>query len=243
MLNISRLALKINFLKQFTLGITLTSLYASTVLADITVIGVGRHEITPNIASFSAVIETKAQTANEAAVLNATQTDKTLNILKSLLNDPKAITTRSYSVYPDYKYNGQTGESSFDGFKVNNVLTVKSYSIKEVGKLLDNTIQSGVTRVEDLSFSYDKPEEIYQQSLKLAIDNAKQRADVLAKASNLQVTKVATVKLSNFEFTPQPRYMISEMAMAKSAGADTQITAPDISSEAIVEVVFETQNN
>lgn len=240
MFNISHTNLKLFHLTKIISAVILASIYTSSLVANITVVGIGKQEIAPNVANFSAIIETKAQTANEAAALNATQTDKTLKLLKSLLDNPKAVSTQGYSVYPEYKYNQQTGKSVFDGFKVNNTIMVKTYAIKDIGNLLDNTIKSGVTRVDNLNFSYDKPEEIYQLALKSAVDNAKQRADVLAKASDMQVVKISEITVAKFEFTPSPRPMMARMAMAETA-VTTPINAPDVSSEAVIEVVFETE--
>jgi uncharacterized protein YggE len=228
--NLSKFKL-FNFL-LLNAGLLCTNLYA-----DITVVGIGTQEVSPNIASFTVNIESRAKTATQASANNASQTDKTVKLLKSLLSNPKAVTTQGYSINPEYQYNRTTNKSEFIGFVANNSILVTTNDIKQVGDLLDKTINSGVSRVDNLVFTYDKPEQVYQQALASAIANAKQRAEVLAKASDLKLKKIGDIKVTSFDYSP-PRPMMARMAVAESS-VSTPIEAADIKTKAMVEVVFE----
>lgn len=232
---------KLNLSKKRALStlILSTNIYFTSLFANITVTGIGIQEISPNIASFTAIIETKAQTAKQASSDNAAQTDKTIKLLKSLVTNPQAITTQGYSLYPEYQYNRQTNNSEFAGFKAQNTIVIKTDNTQQVGELLDKTIASGVSKVDNLVFSYDAPEQIYQQALSKAIYNAKQRAEVLAKASELKLKNVADIKVMSYEYSP-PSPIMAKMTMAESA-VSTPIEAADVKTKAIVEVVFESE--
>lgn len=214
------------------------SCFSANIYSDITVIGTGKASASPNMVSFSINIETSAKTAAKAAQANAEQSDKTLTLLKKLVPEDKALATINYSLYPEYKYNRETNKSEFIGFKANNTIKVNSKNVANIGDILDQTIQSGITRVDNLQFGYDNPEELYQKALADAVANAKQRAEIIANSSDLKIKEIddVSVILDNGFSNPDP---MPRMMMAESAIA-TPIEASDVNTQARVKVVFDT---
>lgn len=218
-------------------ALSLISLIISNTFADITVIGKGTIDVKPNIATFNISIETKALTAKDAASKNANQTSKTIKTLKSILQSDDAITTQGYSVYPESLYDDKDKKFKFVGFTVTNMIHVKTNKIAGIGEILDQAANSGITTINNLSFSYNKPYELYNKALVLAISNAKNQAEVIAKAGNMQLKEIKDVSaLANTEYNrPMPMY-----AMADAKSVATPIEAPDVKTEASVQVIFKT---
>lgn len=215
----------------------LVNMITTSGFADITVTGKGAIDVKPNIATFNISIETKAPTAKEAASKNAAQTTKTIKTLKSILAETDAVTTQGYSIYPDTVYDNKNNTYKSVGFIVSNMIYVKSNNIDGIGDLLDKTTSSGITTVNNLSFSYDNPDDIYNKALALAVTNARVRADIIAKAGNITIKNVKDILiLADVGYQrPMPMY-----AMAEAKAAPTPIEAPDVKTQATVQVVFGT---
>lgn len=214
-------------------------IFNPNIFADITVSGEGTVSTKPNTASFSVNIETKAKTAKEAAVKNAESTDKTMKLLKSLLPADDAVTTQSYTIYPETKYDREQGKSEIIGYRVSNTIFVTTNDIINIGNLLDKTTASGITSINNLSFSYNNPEEIYNQALTKAVSNAKTRANIVAKAGNLKILSIKNITVQGYSYnppSPMPRYAMAEAR----ADIPTPIETPSVKTMAQVEVVFST---
>jgi uncharacterized protein YggE len=215
----------------------LVNLITSVGFADITVTGKGSIDVKPNIATFNLSIETKAVTAKDAASKNANQTSETIKILKALLPESDAVTTQHYTIYPETQYDNKTNIHKSIGFIVTNMINVKTNNITALGDLLDKVSNSGITTINNLTFSYNNPDEIYNRALTLAVANAKIKAEIIAKAGNMQIKEIKDISvLATNDYRPMPMYAMAE---ARAAVA-TPIEAPDVKTEANVEVVFKT---
>lgn len=173
--------------------------------AVINVSGTGSVEIAPDMANFDVTVETSASTAKEAAATNAEQTDKLVSVLKGILKEENAVTTANYEIFPDYQYNETTKKTEFVNFKTRNQVNVRTTNLAELGDLLDQAASVGVTGINNLRFSYSKPEEVYLQALEKAVVSAKNQANVIAQAAGLKIKSIKSID-SYSSFTPMPVY-------------------------------------
>jgi uncharacterized protein YggE len=225
------------------------SLHATTINVN----GTGTVEITPNTANFDAIIETTAATAKETAEKNAEQTDKVVTLLKQILKEKNAITTANYEVYPDYQYNETTKKSELINFKGRNEIKIKTNDLKNLGELLDQTSNSGVTAINNLQFSYNNPSEIYLQALEKAVLDAKSKATVIANATGIKLKNIKSIDSLNSYSPTTPIYtqvytqargkmLGSNADMSSAIMASTPINPNNIKTEATVQIVFDTSN-
>lgn len=226
-------------LLSYVASLSVILLAANTCFAKITVNGQGIIETKPNLATFSISIETQDISASKAAASNAQQTEKTVSLLKSIITTENAVTTASYSIYPEYRYNRDNNQSEFVGFKTTNTINVKTNDLANIGSLLDQTTASGITTINNLSFSYDNPEQMYNQALEQAVANAKARANTIAQAGNLEITDIKDIEVISFD-TVEPRPMQMYAKAESRMAVETPIEAPNVKSSAIVKIEFET---
>ena len=229
-------------MKKIFTALMLSSLIISHSFADITVLGNGSASTVPNLVMFDLMVESAAPNAVEATQANASQTDKVIKLLQKLIPEKNAVTTQSYSVYPNYEYNNKTNKSDFIGFKVSNQISVKSSNL-EIGSILDEVTHAGITTINNLRFGFDKPEDIYQEALAQAINNATARATILAKNGSLDISGIETIEsmdsVGGNERGPMP---MMAMSMAKNvADVSTPIKPDDLRITATVRVVFKTE--
>ena len=227
------------FKKVSCLFILSCSLACNISFADITVMGNGSASVDPNIALFDIMVETSALTAGEAAKTNAEKTDKIIKILEKLIPEKKAVTTTGYNVYPEYQYDNQTNKSVFIGYKVSNQVNVKTIDMKNVGSIMDEVTNAGVTNINNLRFAYDKPEEIYQLALADAVDNALARAAVIAKRGSLTLKGIESAESMDApsnEAIPMPMPVYDKIA----GNVPTPVQPDSLKSRAMVKIVFKT---
>lgn len=227
------------FKRNFLIKLTFLSLLVlSNANAAINVTGQGEIEQRPNIASFSISVETKSLIAKEAASDNAKQTDKAIQVLKTVIDNPQEIYTQGYNLFPEYKYDRKQEKQVFIGFKSVNTIYVTTKNIKMIGDILDKVIASGITGINNLNFSYDQPEKLYQEALKKAVENAFERADVLAKAGRIDKGNVDEINVLD-SLTISPPVPKTMRLMAEASNVTTPINAPNVRSVATVEVKFQ----
>jgi uncharacterized protein YggE len=83
---------------------------------------------------------------------------------------------------------------------------VESSKIANVSKWVDTAISAGTNTVNSIDFTQSdkKLGEIKNGLIKLAIDDARTKADFAASALGLKVMGVRSVTLNEFASTPQP---------------------------------------
>jgi len=158
---------------------------------------------------------------------------KLATALKELGIDEKNIKTSSYSLNQDYRDQG--GYVAYAQFQV------KIGEIEKTSQVLDLVGQLGLEQVSGVSFGLsDKLEkESTKEARELAIEEAKDKAEELAKLAGMKLGKIVNVQ-ENGRY-PQPYLMRSEMAMLDSS-TDQELAAPTLvevgSSEVSVSVTL-----
>ncbi len=196
----------------------------------IAVSGHGEVLAVPDIATFTfSIVSSKATPAAAQADAGAKQNTVSA-YLASAGVDKKDIQTSGYSVAPQYEYQQITciaypcppGKQVLQGYEVRQTTTVKVRDTAKAGDLLVGVGSRGATEVSGLSFTFDDPTGVQAQARGKAIDDAKQKAEVLA--GQLGVTLVRVVSFSENGSNPAPRPYALGMATSES-----KAVAPDIS--------------
>jgi len=172
------------------------SIMGSSELSTITLSGHGEVSAVPDIANVYFTISKEAKTAKEAQTLVAEIEKGSLDFLKE--NDIliKDIKTANVSLYPkyEYKYDNKTmmpcnkfncsprpGKSVISGYVASESLTVKVRNTDDVGKIMQGLGTLGVSDLNGPNFTIDNEEGLQAEARKKAIDDAKDKAVVLAK--------------------------------------------------------------
>lgn len=102
------------------------------------------------------------------------------------------------------------------GYKASNSLQITLDADEDVGKVIDAAVGAGANNVNGAYFfvSQDRQEQLRQDLIEKAIDNAKSRADKAAAAAGMSVTGVKSINLNDVYFP-----MFNERVFAADAGA------------------------
>lgn len=176
--------------------------------------GTATVKVTPDKVSVTIGVETRGETAEEAAAANAELMDKVLQALKDLGIAEEDISTNWYSVYPVYEWMSPpcieiypqppecAPKNEITGYSASNSVTVTLDASEDVGEVIDVAVEAGATNVNGAYFfvSTERQEEIREDLIADAIANARSRADKAAEAVGMEITGVKSISLNDVYF-------------------------------------------
>ncbi len=207
---------------------------SSTFQRTIAVSGMGTATLAPDIAYFSAgVTEMNASVADAQNSVN-TKTSAIIDALRQGGVDvDKDVKTSGYSVQPQYNY-PQNGTPVLTGYRITNSVNVTVRDITKVGQLLDAVTKAGANQVGSVSFGLADPEAASRVAREQAVQNARNKADTLAKATGVSVGIVMTI--DDESTTPAPPRPISAVPAASTAAGSAAAPPPIQTGETTVSV-------
>lgn len=178
-------------------------------------------EVAPDKAAFNVAVFTEGKDAQKVQDENSVKMNKVLAALKDAGVTEKDIETSMYNLYPWEEWDNDAGKSVNKGYRLQNTLTITSYDVKKVGKLIDLAVNNGANEVNSVYFtlSTEKEKKVKDELLTEASGKAKEKAKVLA--DNLDVSLGSVLAVSESGYYP-PIYYGNYM---KAAAAESSATA------------------
>lgn len=157
----------------------------------ISVSGEGRVSAAPDIATVRLGVRVEAATVEEAREQAAQLQTAILNSVKDNGVEAKDLQTSNFSIQPVYTTDSRT----IRAYSVSNTLSVKVRKLADLSKVVDDAAKAGgsAASVQGLSFGIDDPEEIKTEARKLAMEQAKQRAEETAKNAGVNLGKPISI--------------------------------------------------
>ncbi len=163
----------------------------------IAVTGRGEVRATPDRAALSFAVDTTGPRAADAATENARRSTAVAAALRSVLGAQAAVGTARYSVEPRYE-STRPGESAprITGYVVRNQVAVQDAPIDRVGALIDAAVAAGANRVEGLTFTFAKQDELARSALEKAGADARAQAESVARGLGVRLKEVVAATTS-----------------------------------------------
>ena len=191
----------------------------------------------PDIATVSAGVVTQASNAASAMAENARRMAATVAALKRAGVADKDIRTSSLSLQPQYRYtDGQP--PAITGYQASNQLTVTFRDIAKAGPILDALVAAGVNQIGGPDFALEHPDAALDEARVQAVQKARAKAEVYAKAAGLSIKRIVAIGESGGYAPQPPRPMMMAMARAKEA---TDLQPGEEKIGVTVNVTFELQ--
>ena len=217
-----------------TTAITTTNIGVSNISHTISVTGSATTTVKPDKVILSLGVQTTNNTAKTALDSNSKSMNTVLEALLAAGVKRNETSTSSFNVSPNYNYS--QGRNIITGFTVTNSIQVESSKIANVSEWLDTAISAGTNTVNSIDFTQSdkKLAEIKNGLIKLAIDDAKAKANFAASALGLKVLGVRSITVNEFASTPQPMpFGLQKLSVPAPAGGTPIISGQQQVSESV----------
>lgn len=206
-------------------------------IRQLNVTGEGKIAAKPDIAMFTASVVTQAKKVGDAQSENTKRSNAVLTFLKNKGIAEKDLKTIGYSVYPQYVYQSPVicSPNSFcsppkppeiSSYEVRHTIEIKIRDLNIVDDFLEGVVSSGANEVSSINFTLDNPEMAHAEARKKAIEDAKTKADVIARDMGVKLVRITGFSESG---GPYPIYAYSAKEGGGFGGGGDTI-APQVAS-------------
>ena len=189
-------------------------------------------------------VNTKKPTVQEAQKENAALMNAVLEALHAIGIEDQDIMTSQFNVSSmfDYSVSSLGQEIRTQYYEVQNNVSVTVHDLTLIGQVLDAAMEAGANTSYGITFSSTKQNEAYQKALTRAVEDAMQKAGVLAAAAKVQLGNLVSMNATQNQYA-MGGYGISNAYVyeAKSMDRGTVITSGDITVSADVTLEYEFQ--
>ena len=198
----------------------------------ITVMGDGQVAVEPDLAHVRVGVTTDAGTAAEALASNSAAMQQVMDRIESEGVEPRDIQTSTLELGPRYSNRG--GETpQVEGYTARNVLTVRVRDLDRLGAILDAAASDGANTFEGISFGLAEPDPVNDEALRLAVADARRKAELLADEAGVALGAVRSID-ATAERGPRPM----EMATARMESDSVPVARGELEISGSVTMVF-----
>lgn len=182
-------------------------------------------------------INIRVENTGENTKILKEQNDATINeVLKFLKKtgiDDKDVRTEYMNLSKNYDYNSKTYT-----FAANQSLSVKLRDLKKYELVMKGLLDTGINRIDGVSFSSSNKEALESQARKKAVENAKMKAVEYASVLSQTVGKAVSISEFRNSVGPQPMMYKSAMMADESSGSQQTISPGEMEIRTTVNVSF-----
>lgn len=161
-------------------------IHADDLTHTITVQGKGQVVVTPDLGTISFAVTEDGKEADE---VQKTITGKSNAVKTAVLDaglDESKFKTNGIQLYTNYDYS--TTPETITGYRGQVTMSVNEIGVNEVGKYLQILSDSGANQIYGITVSYSKYDEAYNEALGKAMEQARQKAESIAKKENAGIS-------------------------------------------------------
>lgn len=157
----------------------------------LTVQGTGVVSLDPDTATIMLGVRESSKDVGEAQARVSAKLQSVVEKLKSMGVREEDIHTDSINIYEDYNYNSDAPDAKF--YAAGNSISVTISDIENAGNYIDAVFEAGANTFSGISFGASDTEAAKKRALELSVQNARNKAEVLAAASGMAITGVSAV--------------------------------------------------
>jgi len=196
----------------------------------IVVAGEGAVDDTPDQAAVTLGVETIRQTAQDAQNANSAVMTEIIRQITAVGIPADQMRTSGVELTPQRRPG--PGNGQITGYSASNRITVTVNDLRLTGRVIDAGVGAGANEVAGVSFGLRDSKADQTRALRLAVQNAKDTAAVLAQAAGVGPLRLVRLEVLG-EATPTPR-----IALAAAQTAETPVLPGMVSVTASVRAVY-----
>lgn len=222
--------------------LVMTLVSVSALATGISVTGTAERMVEPDLALIELGVETQGDTAQIAVAENAKIMNQVMELLVAAGIPKEDLATSSFSLSPRYRY-PKDSEPVLSGYVAANLLriTLRGEDLQRAGKVIDIATEAGANKVQNITFTIEKSQELELEILAEAVKSGKQRAEAMAQAAGVKLGKLLALSDSSASVIPYRMNFREDYALMKASGS-TPIQAGQIRLTAQVNLQYDLGN-
>ena len=212
--------------------------FAEERIPTISVSGEGVVEVSPDRATISVGVVSREKDPAKVQAENAKIASEIIRAVSALGVERKNIRTGNYSFRQIYR-NDPNRRRVFEGYEVNNTVTITVDDLNLVGKIIDSSLSHGANSIESLQFGVRDKSALQSEALKIAVRDAKTKAEVVAAGLGKNIVGVLNVSVNSGAISAPRFAKLAMVADMEEANFETPIEGGTLSCSANVHVEFE----
>lgn len=179
-------------------------------IPQINVAGEGKIKTVPDQAFISVSVDTKGNNATEVKKQNDLVVEKVVQAIKNSKLPKEDVQTQRISLNPQYDY-----DKKKYNYNATQTIQILLKDLAQYDKLMEDLVNAGVNRITNVEFRSSKMDQLKAEARKLAMKDAKAKAEDYVSVLGQKVGKALTISDNTQIFYPQP--IMYEMKMAGGA--------------------------
>jgi uncharacterized protein YggE len=203
----------------------------------LTVSGNGEVRVEPDLATVRLGIVGQAETdrvAQDAANLVGAAI---LDAHADVGVDDDDIQTAGLNLTPFYRRIQVDGEPEIIGYRASNTVSVRVTDVRLVGGIIDAGLEAGANQLQGVSFGLQDDLAAREEALRMAIAEARRKAEAMANALGANLAGVLRVNEGGV-FVQQPVMEMGARAMAAQQMVPTPVAPGSVSVSASVSIEY-----
>ena len=200
---------------------------------QISVSGEGKIKAIPDQVFISIAVETKGTNATDVKKQNDTTIEKVLQFITKFKVPKSDVQTKSVSLNPQYDY-----EKKKRNYNATQTIEILLKNISQYDALMEGLVDAGINRINSVEFKTSKLTEYQSEARKLAMKEAKSKAEDYVSVLGQKVGKAITITDNTQNYYPQPMYAMKTMAMDQAESPRETLAIGEINISATVNVSF-----
>ena len=217
-----------------------TNLAAAAEPNTIAVSGMAEQEVAPDMAYIDVGINVRADDAETARTQEAQITSQIRKALLGLAITDNDLQNTSYYLYQEYKVD-RNGVRTADKYVLDSSIKVTVKDLDKLSQVIDNVVEAGATNISNITYALSTQNIIQRQLLATAVENARDKAAVVANAGSRTLGNMLSADINSFDGGTIVAYGANKLRSTTNLAEDgvaTKLSPGKIKLNARVQVVF-----
>ena len=217
-----------------------TNLAAAAEPNTIAVSGMAEQEVAPDMAYIDVGINVRADDAETARTQEAQIASQIRRALLGLAITDNDLQNTSYYLYQEYKVD-RNGVRTADKYVLDSSIKVTVKDLDKLSQVIDNVVEAGATNISNITYALSTQNIIQRQLLATAVENARDKAAVVANAGSRTLGNMLSADINSFDGGTIVAYGANKLRSSTNLAEDgvaTKLSPGKIKLNARVQVVF-----
>ena len=217
-----------------------TNLAAAAEPNTIAVSGMAEQEVAPDMAYIDDGINVRADDAETARTQEAQIASQIRRALLGLAITDNDLQNTSYYLYQEYKVD-RNGVRTADKYVLDSSIKVTVKDLDKLSQVIDNVVKAGATNISNITYALSTQNIIQRQLLATAVENARDKAAVVASAGSRTLGNMLSADINSFDGGTIVAYGANKLRSTTNIAEDgvaTKLSPGKIKLNARVQVVF-----